>query len=158
MAHVFRPITEPSERETMPSRIAFYSQLLKHNTVAGVNSNSLNIFWSLVALTTGCNVQYVESLLSPRGHYFASASHDRTARLWSTDRPRLLRIFAGQVSDVNVWEKFVVISYKQDGQLRDKLILVDKVPAVRASWWCKAWKKEIRRKRNFWRLYFRQFL
>ena len=112
MAHVFRPITEPSERETMPSRIAFYSQLLKHNTVAGVNSNSLNIFWSLVALTTGCNVQYVESLPSPRGHYFASASHDRTARLWSTDQPRLLRIFAGQVSDVNVWEKFVVISYK----------------------------------------------
>ena len=48
MAHVFRPIAEPSERETMPSRMVFYSQLLKHNTVAGVNSNSLSTFWSLV--------------------------------------------------------------------------------------------------------------
>ena len=42
------------------------------------------------------------SLPSPRGHYFATASHDRTARLWSTDHPQPLRIFAGHVSDVNV--------------------------------------------------------
>lgn len=39
---------------------------------------------------------------SPRGHYFASASYDRTARLWSTDHQQPLRIFAGHVSDVNV--------------------------------------------------------
>ncbi|XP_015748883.1 PREDICTED: transcription initiation factor TFIID subunit 5-like [Acropora digitifera] len=41
------------------------------------------------------------SLVSPKGHYFATASHDRTARLWSTDHPQPLRIFAGHVSDVN---------------------------------------------------------
>lgn len=41
-------------------------------------------------------------LPSPRGHYFATASHDRTARLWSTDHPQPLRILAGHVSDVNV--------------------------------------------------------
>jgi len=29
------------------------------------------------------------------GHYFATCSHDRTARLWSTDHIYPLRIFAG---------------------------------------------------------------
>lgn len=108
----FRPITEPSERETMSSLIVFYCQLLKQITVAGVNSSSLSIFWSLFTLANGCTLKCVESLTSPRGHYFASASHDRTARLWSTDQPQPLRIFAGHVSDVNVWESFVVLPYK----------------------------------------------
>ena len=36
------------------------------------------------------------------GYYFATASHDRTARLWSTDHIHPLRIFAGHLSDVNV--------------------------------------------------------
>lgn len=39
---------------------------------------------------------------SPLGLYFATASHDRTARLWSTDRIYPLRIFAGHLSDVDV--------------------------------------------------------
>jgi transcription initiation factor TFIID subunit 5 len=39
---------------------------------------------------------------SPMGVYFASASRDRTARLWSTDRIAPLRIFAGHLSDVDV--------------------------------------------------------
>uniref|UniRef100_A0A7S0TBX3 Uncharacterized protein n=1 Tax=Elphidium margaritaceum TaxID=933848 RepID=A0A7S0TBX3_9EUKA len=37
---------------------------------------------------------------SPLGLYFATASHDRTARLWSTDKGVPLRIFAGHLSDV----------------------------------------------------------
>ncbi|KAK4054652.1 Transcription initiation factor TFIID subunit 5 [Microbotryomycetes sp. JL221] len=37
----------------------------------------------------------------PRGIYFATASRDRTARLWSTDKTNALRIFAGHLSDVN---------------------------------------------------------
>ena len=48
------------------------------------------------------HVRLGESLHSPRGHYFATASHDRTSRLWSTDHPQPLRILAGHVSDVNV--------------------------------------------------------
>lgn len=36
------------------------------------------------------------------GHYFASASHDRTARIWSVDRIQPLRIMAGHLSDVDV--------------------------------------------------------
>ena len=39
---------------------------------------------------------------SPVGHYFASASHDRTARIWSMDRIQPLRIMAGHLSDVDV--------------------------------------------------------
>lgn len=43
---------------------------------------------------------------SPMGIYFATASRDRTARLWSTDRVNALRIYAGHLSDVDV-SKFV---------------------------------------------------
>jgi len=39
---------------------------------------------------------------SPVGQYFASASHDRTARIWSMDRIQPLRIMAGHLSDVDV--------------------------------------------------------
>ncbi len=39
---------------------------------------------------------------SPIGVYFATASRDRTARLWSTDRTSCLRIYAGHLSDVDV--------------------------------------------------------
>lgn len=39
---------------------------------------------------------------SPMGVYFATASRDRTARLWSTDRASCLRIYAGHLSDVDV--------------------------------------------------------
>lgn len=39
---------------------------------------------------------------SPMGHYFASCSHDRTARVWSMDRIQPLRIMAGHLSDVDV--------------------------------------------------------
>lgn len=38
----------------------------------------------------------------PYGFYFATASHDKTARLWSCDHINPLRIFAGHLSDVNV--------------------------------------------------------
>lgn len=36
------------------------------------------------------------------GIYFATASRDRTARLWSTDRSSALRLYAGHLSDVDV--------------------------------------------------------
>ena len=38
---------------------------------------------------------------SPLGFYFASGSHDRTARLWTTNQPYPLRIFVGHLSDVD---------------------------------------------------------
>lgn len=39
---------------------------------------------------------------SPMGIYFATASRDRTARLWSTDKISALRVYAGHLSDVDV--------------------------------------------------------
>lgn len=39
---------------------------------------------------------------NPTGLYFGTASRDRTARLWSTDRASCLRIYAGHLSDVDV--------------------------------------------------------
>lgn len=39
---------------------------------------------------------------APLGVYFATASRDRTARLWITDRIAPVRIFAGHLSDVDV--------------------------------------------------------
>ena len=39
---------------------------------------------------------------SPMGIYFASASRDKTARLWSTDKINALRVYAGHLSDVDV--------------------------------------------------------
>ena len=46
---------------------------------------------------------------SPVGHYFASASHDRTARVWCMDRVQPLRIMAGHFSDVDVSDFYVFI-------------------------------------------------
>lgn len=39
---------------------------------------------------------------SPMSIYFATASRDKTARLWSTDRTSALRVYAGHLSDVDV--------------------------------------------------------
>lgn len=39
---------------------------------------------------------------SSRGYYFATASADRAAMLWSTDKMQPIRIFADSFSDVNV--------------------------------------------------------
>ena len=47
---------------------------------------------------------------SPMGVYFATASRDRTARLWSTERTSCLRVYAGHLSDVDVgWFKPIFV-------------------------------------------------
>ena len=38
---------------------------------------------------------------APEGQYFASASADRTARVWVTERAQALRLLAGHHSDVS---------------------------------------------------------
>ncbi|XP_022889781.1 transcription initiation factor TFIID subunit 5-like isoform X5 [Olea europaea var. sylvestris] len=93
---------------TLPS-ISFYTFINTHNglncasishdgsLVAGGFSDSSLKVWDMAKLgqQTG-NMQF-----SPVGHYFASASHDRTARIWSMDRIQPLRIMAGHLSDVD---------------------------------------------------------
>ncbi|KAA8538709.1 hypothetical protein F0562_028310 [Nyssa sinensis] len=49
----------------------------------------------------GHNYPVWDVQFSPVGHYFASGSHDRTARIWSMDRIQPLRIMAGHLSDVD---------------------------------------------------------
>ena len=46
---------------------------------------------------------------SPMGIYFATASRDRTARLWSTDRASTLRVYAGHLSDVDVSQTYKMV-------------------------------------------------
>ncbi|KAK9100240.1 hypothetical protein Scep_023670 [Stephania cephalantha] len=53
----------------------------------------------LSAFCDSLSTKYLK--FSPVGHYFASASHDRTARVWSMDRIQPLRIMAGHLSDVD---------------------------------------------------------
>lgn len=54
-------------------------------------------------------IEFCTWQFSPLGHYFASASHDRTARLWSVERIQPLRIMAGHLSDVDV--SLILYSY-----------------------------------------------
>jgi len=39
---------------------------------------------------------------SSLGFYFATTSHDRSARLWCTNHTHPLRVFAGHLSDANI--------------------------------------------------------
>ena len=55
---------------------------------------------------------------SPLNFYFATASYDHTARLWSTDQIYTKRVFAGHLSDVNVC--FVLRSIKGGRETRDR--------------------------------------
>ena len=52
-------------------------------------------------------------LQSPLGFYFVTGSHDKTARVWSTDHIQPLRILAGHLSDVDVrsWQKLAFFSW-----------------------------------------------
>jgi transcription initiation factor TFIID subunit 5 len=52
---------------------------------------------------------------SPVGHYFASASHDRTARVWCMERLHPLRILAGHLSDVDCVQWHVNCNYIATG-------------------------------------------
>lgn len=62
---------------------------------------SLDTFTNLVSYKSH-NYPIWDVDFGPYGFYFATASHDRTARLWSCDHINPLRIFAGHLSDVNV--------------------------------------------------------
>ncbi|MCO5608195.1 hypothetical protein L7F22_062401 [Adiantum nelumboides] len=55
------------------------------------------------------------AMFSPVGHYFASASHDRTARVWCMDRVQPLRIMVGHFSDVDCVQWHVNCNYIATG-------------------------------------------
>uniref|UniRef100_A0A6N2K1M3 Uncharacterized protein n=1 Tax=Salix viminalis TaxID=40686 RepID=A0A6N2K1M3_SALVM len=53
-----------------------------------------------ILLTTRAIIT-LSGMFSPVGHYLASASHDRTARMWSMHGIQPLRIMVGHLSDVD---------------------------------------------------------
>nr|BAC79801.1 putative TATA box binding protein-associated factor [Oryza sativa Japonica Group] len=63
----------------------------------------------------GHNYPVWDVQFSPVGHYFASASHDRTARIWSMDKIQPLRIMAGHLSDVDCVQWHVNCNYIATG-------------------------------------------
>ena len=71
-----------------------------HNyPVWGVSSRWVDVF--------KFSSSYCVSCFSPIGIYFASCSHDNTARLWSSDTLYPLRVFVGHLSGVDVsWFEF----------------------------------------------------
>ncbi|KAL6345464.1 hypothetical protein AAG906_017184 [Vitis piasezkii] len=63
----------------------------------------------------GHNYPVWDVQFSPMGHYFASSSHDRTARIWSMDRIQPLRIMAGHLSDVDCVQWHINCNYIATG-------------------------------------------
>lgn len=58
--------------------------------------------WTCLVIYKGHTFPVWDVKFSAHGYYFATASHDRTARLWATDQHQPLRVFAGHFSDVDV--------------------------------------------------------
>lgn len=58
--------------------------------------------WTCLVVYKGHTFPVWDVRFSSHGHYFCTASHDKTARLWTTDHHQPLRIFAGHFSDVDV--------------------------------------------------------
>ena len=56
----------------------------------------------LLSLSSFFLFLFIFLLQSPLGFYFVTGSHDKTARVWSTDHIQPLRILAGHLSDVDV--------------------------------------------------------
>lgn len=58
--------------------------------------------WTCLVVYKGHMYPVWDVKFAPVGYYFATSSHDRTARLWTTDNYQPLRIFSGHFSDVDV--------------------------------------------------------
>ncbi|KAG1679085.1 TAF5-like RNA polymerase II p300/CBP-associated factor-associated factor subunit 5L [Nymphon striatum] len=81
--------------------------LSKNNMILSCSRDATVRAWNLETLTNtavyfGHNYPIWALDISPMEHYFVTASHDRTARLWSFDRNYPLRTFGdGHITDVD---------------------------------------------------------
>jgi transcription initiation factor TFIID subunit 5 len=75
----------------------------KKGAMVVYRGNFYLFFFSFLFLLffSGHNFPVWDVSFSPLGYYFATASHDHTARIFSTDHVFPLRILAGHLSDVD---------------------------------------------------------
>ncbi len=97
------------------SSLLFKLSIFPSGLMISFSSSSLARLWNMetrsnVVSYKGHNYPVWDVEFSPLGYYFATASHDRTAKLWSTDHIFPLRVFAGHLSDVNVCSVLFLLS------------------------------------------------
>ena len=88
----------------------FFSNVFSFCSISVVRLWSLLTWTNVVAYKGHCFPVW-DVKFSPLGYYFASCSHDRSARLWATDNYNPLRYFVGHFSDVDVSTLFLHAGY-----------------------------------------------
>ncbi|KAK7683933.1 hypothetical protein QCA50_012904 [Cerrena zonata] len=106
----FKKITEPEQdspaRESLPLPLKDASDIKRailevEDSRSKIKLGAIQASAPSVLVYKGHNQPIWDIKFSPMGHYFATASHDQTARLWATDHIYPLRIFAGHINDVD---------------------------------------------------------
>uniref|UniRef100_A0A0E0LIB7 TFIID subunit TAF5 NTD2 domain-containing protein n=1 Tax=Oryza punctata TaxID=4537 RepID=A0A0E0LIB7_ORYPU len=116
----------PHKARMDPPRVSVYRHQMKHGNPVHYSKVILDQFilplrlWNTklnanLVCYKGHNYPVWDVQFSPVGHYFASASHDRTARIWSMDKIQPLRIMAGHLSDVDCVQWHVNCNYIATG-------------------------------------------
>uniref|UniRef100_A0A0E0LIC1 TFIID subunit TAF5 NTD2 domain-containing protein n=1 Tax=Oryza punctata TaxID=4537 RepID=A0A0E0LIC1_ORYPU len=119
-------LPSPHKARMDPPRVSVYRHQMKHGNPVHYSKVILDQFilplrlWNTklnanLVCYKGHNYPVWDVQFSPVGHYFASASHDRTARIWSMDKIQPLRIMAGHLSDVDCVQWHVNCNYIATG-------------------------------------------
>jgi WD40 repeat protein len=100
-----KPLTNATAKEALNKSTASLQQA-RHQpdmSVPGLKPENKASYESGAALAVyrghAPNTPVWSVAFAPSGYYFASAGGDATARLWTTDRPTPVRLFAGHTSD-----------------------------------------------------------
>ncbi len=100
-----KPLTNATAKEALTKATAALQEARNRPdmNVPGLKPDSTTPYQSGTALAVyrghAPNTPVWAVAFAPSGYYFASAGGDATARLWTTDRPTPVRLFAGHTSD-----------------------------------------------------------